>query len=400
MFSRKKILFILVIIFIPIFFLTLVELFVRTLSSSFFDFRTPGADDIVCARPWKNLGFVQSDELMGWKLVPNYRRYLPIVSVKPVKNETNPDYIYTISINSLGYRTWEFSPKKDKDVFRIICVGDSPIFGWGVKFEDTFAVKLKTLLEQKYKDKKFEVLSCSIPGYSSSQGLYLIEDEILPLYDPDLLIVSFGRNDDVLEKYPDRITIKKNVIILKLENLFQHLALYRALEKLLIKNPDQDIKGMSDLEDIGNNIKFNPQTKERIYTDKDLVKRVSYEETTENLSKIAKLIKKRNIPFLFLNTVLSHLYPERHDLLNKFCKENDIDYIDIYTMLEENIEDVKTNPKYKSQVDYYRNYSGDELFNSNDRFYLYFNLSHPNSIGHQLISETIFKKLEEQHLIK
>jgi lysophospholipase L1-like esterase len=396
MFSRKKLLSIFVFIFLPIFFLALIELFIRTFSSSFFVSRKVGSDDIVCSRPWKKLGFVIADERMGWKLAPNYRTYLPIPTIKPVKDNTNPDYIHSISINSLGYRTWEFKPKKDKDTYRIICAGDSPVFGWGVSFEDTFPYKLKTLIDQKYKERHFEVLSCSIPGYSSTQGLLLIRDEILPLYNPDLIIVSYGRNDDILEKYPDRITIDKNILILKLDNFFRHFAIYKALTKLLIKNPDQEAAGM---EDAGDNSKFNTRTGEFVYSDKNLVPRVSYDETIDNLKKIVKITKKYNSRVLFLNTVLKHLYPERHKIINNFYKENNLDFIDIYTMLEESIEKVKSDPAFKSQIDYYKTYLGDDMFKSNDRFYVYYNLSHPNSIGQQLISEAIFKKLEELHLL-
>ncbi|MBU1628236.1 hypothetical protein KKB18_12785, partial [bacterium] len=133
---------------------------------------------------------------------------------------------------------------------------------------------------------------------------------------------------------------------------------------------------------------------------KDLVPRVSLEETMDNLKKIVELTQKYKTGVMFLNTVLAHIYPERHKVINNFYKENSLDFIDIYTMLENSIEEVKSNPKYKSQIDYYRTYFGDDLFYSNERFYLYHNLSHPNSIGQQLTAETVFNRMEEEHLLE
>lgn len=224
--------------------------------------------------------------------------------------------------------------------------------------------------------------------------MLLIEEEILPLYNPDFLIVSFGRNDDVLEKYPDRVTINKNIVILKLEKFFDHFGIYKALKRLLIKNQDHGPAGRAVYKE-----KKDYYYRSYVDEQKDLVPRVTLDETIDNLQKIVNITQKHKTGFLFLNTVLNHLYPERHKVIDNFFKENNLDYIDIYTMLEESIEKVKTDPAYKSQVDYYRNYLGDDLFNSNDRFYVYFNLSHPNSIGQHLIADAVFKNLVEIHIL-
>src|SRR5246500_5887905 len=50
-----------------------------------------------------------------------------------------------VSINSEGLRDREFSLQKPPDVYRVMMLGDSTTFGWGVKQEDTAA----KLLERK-----------------------------------------------------------------------------------------------------------------------------------------------------------------------------------------------------------------------------------------------------------
>ena len=109
----------------------------------------------------------------------------------------------------------------------------------------------------------------------------------------------------------------------------------------------------------------------RIRKDYDNLKELTANTSHEIQTPLA--IIKSKTELLYLNTVLYH-YPERHSIIDKFYKKNNLNYLDISTMLEESIEEVKSNPEYKSQIDYYRSYYEDELFNSNDRFFLFVNL--------------------------
>ncbi|MBU1627295.1 SGNH/GDSL hydrolase family protein [bacterium] len=311
---------------------------------------------------------------MGWRLLPNTRRYLVIPTSQPVRSQLNPKYKYTASINSLGYRTWEFKPKKSEDVFRIICLGDSTTFGWGIYFPDVYAHKLGNLLGQSHKDKKVEVLSCGIPGYTSRQGLVLIKEEILPLYSPDLLVVAYGPCDSQLVDIPDNVTIKERNLLNIMDNFFQRFAIYNLIRKI-----ELDITG-------------------KIKTPKEITPfpRVSLDDMVGNLGKIKKCAERYNKPIIFLNIVRDNI--ARHDKMNEFFKKEKCDYIDITTLLKDNLEDIKTNPAYKSQIDFYIEYYGKDVFYSNENIYLYLDFVHPNSIGHLLIAQALQKRIEEEFL--
>ena len=45
---------------------------------------------------------------------------------------TTSEFSYEAQINSLGFRDREFGPKKRRTV-RIVCIGDSMTYGWGVE---------------------------------------------------------------------------------------------------------------------------------------------------------------------------------------------------------------------------------------------------------------------------
>lgn len=95
----------------------------------------------------------------------------------------------------------EVDVDKPAGTFRILCYGDSntdgpPRGGWPEKLQD--------LLDVSYSgDPDIEVLNAGVAGYSSHQGLlrFLREFE---LYRPDLVLVSFGWNDPVTTRRPDK----------------------------------------------------------------------------------------------------------------------------------------------------------------------------------------------------
>ncbi len=101
-------------------------------------------------------------------------------------------YEAPVTINSQGFRNPEFSQVKG-DTFRIVCPGNSCTFGNGLSYQDTYPAILQNLLRREFSD-RIQVINAGIPGYSSYQGLILLQEKILSLR-PDLLIVSYGFND-------------------------------------------------------------------------------------------------------------------------------------------------------------------------------------------------------------
>lgn len=89
-------------------------------------------------------GTMLKDPVLFWRLAPDKTR----------------------KINSKGMRDNEFSIEKPKEVFRIICLGDSVTFGWPNKSEKAYAYRLEALLNERIKNCNFEVINAGVPGYS------------------------------------------------------------------------------------------------------------------------------------------------------------------------------------------------------------------------------------------
>ena len=77
---------------------------------------------------------------------------------------------------------------------RIVCVGDSMPFGWGVDREDTYPGLLAKALAARYPDRTIEVLNLGVPGLTVVQIAELTRRDILS-FEPDIAIVAFGMND-------------------------------------------------------------------------------------------------------------------------------------------------------------------------------------------------------------
>ena len=116
----------------------------------------------------------------GYSLSPNYRGYY---AGKPAK------------INNLGFRDdKDYAIEKKSNVFRIIVLGDSVTYGYGVKFKYTWPYIFQKQLEKWKPEIDWQVWNMGVPAYEMESELKTLED-IGPIYKPDLVIVGFYEND-------------------------------------------------------------------------------------------------------------------------------------------------------------------------------------------------------------
>src|SRR5246127_1865656 len=109
-----------------------------------------------------------------------------------------------VSINSEGLRDREFSLEKPPDVYRVMMLGDSTTFGWGVRQEDTAAKflerKLNADLPTGYN--RAEVMNTGVGNYDTVQEVTYYET-IGWKYHLDLVVLVFFIND------PEPVPIEK-----------------------------------------------------------------------------------------------------------------------------------------------------------------------------------------------
>jgi lysophospholipase L1-like esterase len=153
------------------------------------------------------------------------RRFSPSV---PGWLKANP--VWEVTHNSEGFRDREFTDSKAPSSFRIVCLGDSWTWGNNVNEAQSYPQRLAELLREAFPNRQIEVLNLGVPGYSSYQGLKLLQDRALRLH-PDVVLIGFAMNDAVVAGWRDKdAPLHKNSAPKPiLENYFQSGKLLRYL---------------------------------------------------------------------------------------------------------------------------------------------------------------------------
>ena len=140
-------------------------------------------------------------------------------------------------ISSYSTRGSEPEIPKPDDVFRVLVMGDSGTFGFGVNDNETWPAYLEECLNtsvQKFAPegqnssqsitRRIEVINAGVNGYSTHQAVehYKILE---PIMDPDLVIMSTGRNDIVALQMADRDRPVVSPVMLKLAEWSQYTRL-------------------------------------------------------------------------------------------------------------------------------------------------------------------------------
>jgi hypothetical protein len=105
-----------------------------------------------------------------------------------------PEFRYVSKTNRFGVRDRDFSQLPEPGVYRIIAIGDSYTYGWGVNVEDRWT----THLEKRLRDLGYnvEVLTFAKPGVGPPFYAELAE-KIIPLFRPNLVLVCLLQGNDL-----------------------------------------------------------------------------------------------------------------------------------------------------------------------------------------------------------
>ena len=120
-----------------------------------------------------------------------------------------------ILINSQGLHDYEYSRRKEPGTFRIVGLGDSSLFGWGVPLEDSGLKVLERRLNEKSRAQKFEVINFAVPGYNTAMEAEMFVQKCLE-YAPDLVLLNFNTNDydvpNFMRRPRDLATLRRSYV--------------------------------------------------------------------------------------------------------------------------------------------------------------------------------------------
>jgi len=140
-----------------------------------------------------------------------------------------------VNINSMGLRGPEPTIPKPDGIRRLLCTGDSTIYGFKVRDGEVFIDVAAKQLGQG-----FEAWNAAIPGYSSYQSLNMLQMRALAL-EPDLLVIGNIWSDNNFDTFVDKELLEfyadfEAGRIKQLSSLLSKSALFRVLDyKLRLK---------------------------------------------------------------------------------------------------------------------------------------------------------------------
>jgi len=239
-----------------------------------------------------------------------------------------------VAINSDGFRDDEYAPERNEN-FRIVVLGDSLTFGWGVEKDEAFEVLLEEMLSEK---RPTEMINMGHGNYNTEQQVNLFKEKGLK-YNPDKVLVFYFIND--AEVTPVR---SKWLWVSRLRSVTFLWSRFRGL--LTRTSPGQ--------------------TFESFYSDLYADDQRGFQAMEAAFLELRGITEERGIELQVimlpeLHNLVDYPFTAVYDKVASFLRENDIDYIDL--------------------TDSFRGYEDAEgLWVAPDD-------AHPNALAHRMIAE-------------
>jgi len=266
-----------------------------------------------------------------------------------------------VLLNNEGARDYNFNIEKDNRAYRIVAVGDSFVYGAGVKnVNDTFLKVLERIFNNESKNgKKFEFYNFAVPGAYTASEIDILNEKGLK-YEPDLILIGYNLNDFInvdpdIKEYKSVIGVP--FIGFWLRNYFYS---YYFLESRFNKV----------LEIIKLKQNYESALLINLYSQKNK------EYHSGKISDIAKIAEENNISVVFV------IFPLIYNL-------NDYPLLPIDEFVKDSAK--KENFYVVDLLLAYSKYPESQLVVNNYD-------SHPNELGHKLAAEETYKIMKENNL--
>ena len=170
-----------------------------------------------------NVEIYQPDPLLYWKLKPNQDCYTKI-DRKPVH------------VNSLGTRGAEFQASKPPGTLRILSLGDSKTFGWGLTEAESYSGLIeKALLKHLGGARRVEVINAGVNAWSYAQMHTYFREHAIK-FQPDIVLLA---DANLWTQFSERNSpefVRSFMRRVQLKNLLRRFATYHYVIEYRLKD--------------------------------------------------------------------------------------------------------------------------------------------------------------------
>lgn len=285
------------------------------------------------------------------------------------------DFNYKVSYNKYGFRGKFPDIKKDSNEFRIICLGDSFVEGFGTSNDSTFPVLLEKYLSLNRLN--VSVLNGGICGSNPLHAIRLY-DKKLKNFDPDLVIIELNDGD-----WHDINFNLSNESMSLTEHFYAVSHLFRITYSILYR--------------VYSSLHFDFSFK---FTDLFRPEKTLEQEMAEAEAKAAAEVEKK---FENINTILDSL-TEFKQKLNYEKRQLAILYLPFQNELFESNNTITTSALTNRKIPFIdlREPYKQSIRNNPESFQKYYwkNDGHHTPTGYDLMGRTVAEKLILENYIK
>jgi len=257
-------------------------------------------------------------------------------------------------------------------VVRIVVLGDSSTFGWGVEHFESYAEQLGTALARRWSTdrSRIEIVNLGVPGYSTFQGRVLLERFALGL-GPDLIVWSYLSNDGAMTGESDQATYQKRIgasgallAALHQSRAFETLEAWSAVARERL----QPAAALDPHDATQRNIP-------------------SYRVAAANLRSVVDLARGHGVPIVLVGQCTRG---EPAAMMANIARTTDTPYLDATALLDGSIEAMMTEERFADLRGTQRERYGSEDLERHSKWLAFLpDTCHPNAVGHQLVADAL-----------
>jgi lysophospholipase L1-like esterase len=279
---------------------------------------------------------------------------------------------WSVHTNGAGFRTPEFAVQPAPGVTRIVVLGDSSTFGWGVEHFEAYPERLRTALAARtgVPRERIEVLNLGVPGYSSFQGRVLLEQVALPLH-PHLVVWSYLSNDGALTGVRDAATYRQRLgpMGALLEGLHRSRA-FEALEGWIAVARRR--------------LRAVPEPDERDPEQRNIA---SYADSAANVRTAVAAARAASVPIVLLAQCVRGA-PSA--VLRQVAAEEGVPFLDGTALLDAEIPALAQAKHYARERERLRQRWGEDALAGHPAWHAYLpDRCHPNPVGHEIVAQAL-----------
>ena len=296
---------------------------------------------------------------VGYKLKPN----VSVAAVNPFNAiEVRKGITFRFQSNGQGFRTKEFAPRTP-GTSRIVALGDSSTFGWGVHHTHTYPQLIEDRLTRP--PAPVEVFNLGIPGYTSRHGRAAF-DHYARALEPDLLIISFGGNDAHHALEPADVVLRRHEgWRAGVREALMRLATFRYMRRLLFSLWDP----------------FTASGPES-----PLQRSVPVSAYKDNLRYLIEQGRAVGAESVLLSVCAP---PAWSDAMGEVAQAMNVPLVDALALFRQNLDSLREHRLYPAEVRYAESIYGREAMDANWRLYVTNDGCHPGLAGQSLVADAL-----------